>query len=133
LNVEILSVCDFAQDALGKLNVFGAFDAITAQDFPTVHPLMCVAVRVRFQVYELGDHNVRLEIKNADGDNLVPPLDGTLSVNGIGGDSACANMALNIANLKLEREGSWKLTLTIDGQERSSIPLFVRKLLQKQV
>ena len=33
--------------------------------------------------------------------------------------SACANMALNMANLRLEREGAWRLVLYVDGQERS--------------
>jgi hypothetical protein len=129
MHVEILALCDFAQDAMGKLNVIGAFDAITVREFPSVHPLMCVAARIRFQVYELGNHEMRIEIVDNEGNRLAPPLDGQMGVNGIGGDSACANLALNIANLRVEREGSWKLALSIDGQERASVPLYIRKAL----
>jgi len=128
----MLALCDFAQDVMGKLHVVGAFDAITVRDFPSVHPLMCVAARVRFQVYELGAHDVRIELVGNDGDRLAPVLEGSLNVNGIGGDSACANMALNIFNLRVEREGSWRLVFSIDGQERASVPLFVRKALEKR-
>lgn len=127
MHVEILALCDFAQDAMGKLNVVGAFDAITVHNFPSVHPLMCVAARIRFQVYELGTHTVRMELVDNAGERLVPPVEGSLNVNGIGGDSACANMALNMVNLRLEREGSWRLIFSIDGQERASVPLYIRK------
>ncbi|PKL23422.1 MAG: hypothetical protein CVV47_14370 [Spirochaetae bacterium HGW-Spirochaetae-3] len=127
MNVEILALCDFAQDASGKLTVLGAFDAITVREFPSVHQLLCVAARVRFQVYELGAHAMRIDLVDASGDRLAPPLEGSMHVNGIGGDSACANLALNVFNLRLEREGSWRLVLSIDGQERASTPLYVRK------
>jgi len=127
MNIEMLAICDFAQDASGKLTVVGAFDAITVRDFPAAHPLLCVAARIRFQVYELGAHAMRIDIVDASGDRLAPPLEGSLNVNGIGGDSACANMALNVVNLRVEREGSWRLALSIDGQERASVPLYVRK------
>lgn len=131
MNVEILALCDFAQDAAGKLTVLGAFDAITVRDFPTVHQLMCIAARIRFQVYELGAHAMRIDIVDASGDRLAPPLEGSMSVNGIGGDSACANLALNVSNLRLDREGSWRLVLSIDGQERASVPLYIRKTVKQ--
>jgi hypothetical protein len=127
MHIEILALCDFAQDAMGKLNIVGAFDAITVREFPSVHPLMCVAVRIRFQVYELGNHSVRMELVDSSGDRLTPPLDGSMNVDGIGGDTACTNLALNIVNLRVEREGSWKLVLSIDGQERASVPLYIRR------
>jgi len=127
MHVEILALCDFAQDVMGKLNIVGAFDAITVREFPSVHPFMCVAARIRFQVYELGNHSVRMELVDGAGDRLAPALDGAMNVDGIGGDSACANLALNIVNLRVEREGSWKLSLSIDGQERASVPLYIRR------
>lgn len=127
MHVEILALCDFAQDTMGKLNIVGAFDAITVHGFPSVHPLMCVAARIRFQVYELGAHQVSMELVDNAGDRLAPSVEGALNVNGIGGDSACANLALNIVNLRLEREGSWRLVFSIDGQERASVPLYIRK------
>ncbi len=123
----MLALCDYAQDVLGKLTVIGAFDAITAREFPSTHPLLCVAARIRFQVYELGRRELRVELVDASGDPMVPPVEGVMNVNGIGGGSACANMALNMANLRLEREGAWRLVLYVDGQERASVPLFVRK------
>ncbi|MFH2113275.1 MAG: hypothetical protein ABIJ86_02050 [Spirochaetota bacterium] len=127
MTIEILGLCDFAQDAYGKLTLVGAFDAITVHDFPAVHPFMCVAARIRFPIYELGEHTVRVEIIGPDGSFLVPPMDGKLAVNGIGGDSACANLTLNLMNLHLKDETSWRINLAIDGHEKAMIPLYIRK------
>ena len=127
MTVEIFGLCDFAQDAYGKLTLIGAFDAITVRDFPAAHPFMCVAARIRFPIYELGEHSVRVEIKDPDGGFLVPALDGKLAVNGIGGDSACANLTLNLMNLQLKGETSWRVSLSIDGHEKAMIPLYIRK------
>ena len=57
----------------------------------------------------------------------MPPLLGSMTVDGIGGDSACTNLTLNLMNLRWEREGTWRVTLFIDGQEQAQLPLFVRK------
>jgi hypothetical protein len=127
MTVEIFGVCDFAQDNAGKLTLIGTFDAITVRDLPAVHPFMCVAARIRFPVYELGEHTIRVEIKDADSSLLVPPIDGKLAVNGIGGDSACANLTLNLINLNFRTEASWRVSLFIDGHEKAVIPLYIRK------
>ncbi len=128
MTVELFTTCDFAQESVGKLTVVGAFDAITVREFPAMHPYLCIAARVRFPVYELGQKQVRIEISDAEGTQLAPAMDGRISVDGIGGDSACTNLTLNLFNLRLEREGTWKVSLSLDGQERASIPLYVRRL-----
>ncbi|HAX38223.1 MAG TPA: hypothetical protein DCY05_10840, partial [Spirochaetaceae bacterium] len=128
MTVELLTLSDFAQDAFGKLIVVGVFDAIMVKEFPAVHPFMAIAARIRFPVYELGEHQARVEIKDSSGRQLVPPLDGRLNINNIGTDSACANLTLNLMNLRFEQEMTWHISLQIDGQEKAGIPLFIRKV-----
>ncbi len=132
MTVEVFTLCDFAQDNLGKLTIIGAFDALTVKDFPAVHPFMCVAARIRFAVYELGSHAIRVDIRAPGGEALLPALEGSMSVNGIGKDSACANLTLNLMNVRWETEGSWNVALSIDGHERAQIPLYVRKASMKR-
>jgi hypothetical protein len=127
MTMEVFTLCDFAQDNQGKLTIIGAFDALTVKDFPAVHPFMCVAARIRFAVYELGSHAIRVDIRTHEGEALMPALEGSMSVNGIGKDSACANLTLNLINVRWAKEGSWNIALSIDGLERAQIPLYVRK------
>ncbi len=127
MTVEVFTLCDFAQDNLGKLTIIGAFDALTVKEFPAVHPFMCVAARIRFAVYELGSHAIKVDIRSPEGEALLPSLEGSMSVNGIGRDSACANLTLNLMNVRWAKEGSWNIVLSIDEQERAGIPLYVRK------
>lgn len=125
--VESFTLSDFAQDSFGKLIVVGVFDAIMVKDFPAAHPSMAIAARIRFPVYELGEHSARVEIRDSQGRMLAPPLDGRININNIGTDSACANLTLNLMNIRFEFENTWRISLLIDGQERASIPLFIRR------
>lgn len=111
---------------MGKLTVVGAFDALTVRSFPAIHPVLCIAARVRFAVYELGKHAVRVDIVNAAGERLCPPLEGAMAINVIGTDSSCANLPLTLINVRLEREGSWRVSLSVDGDEKATVPLYVR-------
>ncbi|KAA4222263.1 hypothetical protein F3D15_24370, partial [Bacteroides ovatus] len=47
-NMDILvsTLCDFAADYQGKLCIQGGFDSLVARQFPVVHPVCAVALRV---------------------------------------------------------------------------------------
>ncbi len=127
MHVELFALCDYAQESAGKLTALGIFDAISVREFPAIHPILCLCARIRFPVYELGQRSIHVEISDNQGQHLVPPLDGRVSIDGIGGDSACANVTLTLFNIKMERECSWRVSLSVDGQERAAIPLYIRK------
>ncbi|MCX7023008.1 MAG: hypothetical protein NT080_00115 [Spirochaetes bacterium] len=131
MTVEIFALCDFAQDVGGKLTVVGAFDTIFVRELPARHPLMSIALRLRFPVYELGDHAVRVTIRKSDGDLLIPAFEGKLKVNGIGNDSAVTDLAIHLNQVAFERTESLKIVLEADGAEAAVIPLYVRLLPQQ--
>ena len=59
MHIEVFSLCDAATvDAGGKLNILGAFDTIWAANIPVVYPHFGVALRVRFNSIERGEHKV---------------------------------------------------------------------------
>lgn len=128
MDVEIFALCDFAQDVSGKLTIIGAFDTIFARELPVRHPLLCVALRMRFPVYQLGDHDICISLQNQDGDNVIPPFSGKLSVNGIGNDSGLADLAVHLNGIQFEREERLRAQLTVDGTDMASVPLYVRKM-----
>ncbi len=128
MNVELFALCDFAQDVAGKITVVGAFDSIFVREFPGRHPFMSIAVRLRFPVYELGEHSVRISLRGSNGDLVIPPFEGKLSVNGIGNDSAVTNLTIHMNQVTFERGDSLKFTLEVDGAEAATLPLYVRQM-----
>ncbi len=127
MKVEMFVLCDAATDYVGKLNVLGTFDSIHARQVPAVHPLCAVAMRLRFERIERGPHKIRVNMIDADGNLIIPPLDAGLQVNLPEGASSCAiNMVLNLQSLKFDKFGEYSVDLLIDGQPAAALPLFVR-------
>lgn len=61
MEVEIFALCDAATDYGGRLNLLGTFEQIRTKQFPAAHPHFAVALRIRFERIEEGDHPVRIK------------------------------------------------------------------------
>lgn len=132
MDVEAFLLCDCATDQQGKLNILGAFDNIWTKQVPTVHPACTIAARVRFSKIEEGEHKIRINIIDADGNIAGPDLHDTISVRiPPNEDSRIQNLILNIQGLKLERYGQYRVDLAINGRQAASVPLKVRKIPEK--
>jgi hypothetical protein len=127
MNVEVFALCEAATDSQGKLNILGAFDGIWTKTVPAIHPQCAVAIRLRFNRIEQGDHKIALHFVDDDGKMIIPPLNAGIQVNfGQDQSSGIANLVLNIQGLKLEKYGEYCINLAIDGRQEASIPLFVK-------
>ena len=125
--VDIFTLCDFAQESGGKLTVIGAFDTVFARQFPAMHPYMCLAMRLRFYIHEEGTHPIRIEFAGPDGAEVVNPIEGELSVLDFAGSSRVVHSVFNFVSTPIEREGTIGITLSVDGREALTSPLYVRK------
>jgi len=129
MQIEVFSLCDAATVDGGKLNILGAFDTIGARNIPVVHPQCAIALRVRFDSIERGQHRVVVNVVDVDGANVIPPAHGTIDINFSDEQrSGSANLIINIQMLKLQRFGEHSIDLAIDGRVEGSLPLFVRQL-----
>ncbi len=129
MKVEMFVLCDAATECVGKLNILGTFDSIHARGVPAIHPMCAVAIRLRFDWSERGDHKIRVNMIDADGRLVIPSLDAGLQVRLIEGMSSCAiNLVLNLQSLKFERLGEHSIDLLVDGLQVASAPLFVRQM-----
>lgn len=134
MNIEAFLLCDAATDQQGKLNILGAFDNIWAKKMPTVHPACAIAVRIRFEKVEEGNHPIRINIIDEDGKPTGPKLDGNVNVRvGDDMDSAVTNMVLNIQGLKFEKYGQYRIDIAIDNQMKGSLPFHVREVPNQPV
>jgi hypothetical protein len=129
LDVEIFALCDAATEHGGKLNILGTFDTIRAQQFPVVHPLCAIVIRVRFARVENGTHPFRIDFIDADGRPVIPDLNGNINIQVPDGmDSSTANLVLNLAGVKFERAGQYSIDLAIDARHERSLPIHVSQL-----
>jgi len=126
MNIEIYSLCDAATNDFGKLNVLGAFDTIWARNMPVTHPHCAVALRIRFDSIEKGEHKIAVNFVDLDGKNIIPPMNGAINVSFPDTQrSGSANLVLNIQGLKLEKYGEYSIDLAIDGRREGALPLLV--------
>jgi len=129
MDVEAFLLCDAATDQQGKLNVLGAFDTVFTKEVPVVHPACAVAARIRFSKVEQGEHAVRICVIDQDGKEVVPKLDGKVSVRlAQDAGSMAVNLVLNFQRLKLPDYGEYSIDLLIDGEQKASLPFFVRSI-----
>jgi hypothetical protein len=80
MEIEIFTLCDFAQDNSGKLTVVGTFDGIHSKQFPFVQANFSVACRLRFSEKEIGEHHMRLRLIDMDGKEIVQPIQGNMNI-----------------------------------------------------
>jgi len=126
MEVEIFALCDAAADYGGKLSLLGTFDSIQVKQFPATHPHCAVALRVRFERIEEGDHRVRINIVDEDGKSIAPSVDGNIEVRFPPNfSSVCANMVLNITGMKFDKPGRYAIDLAIDTRHERSLPINV--------
>ena len=128
MQIEIFVLCDAATADHGKLNMLGAFDSIWVSKLPAVHAQCAILLRVRFEKIERGEHKVAVNFVDIDGKNVMPPAQGNLSIKFPDEQkSFSSNLILNIQGVKFERAGEYSIDLAIDGQQKASLPLFVRE------
>jgi hypothetical protein len=126
MHIEVFSLCDAATADIGKLNILGVFDTIGVADIPAVHPQCAIALRMRFEHDERGEHRVTVNFVDMDGKHIIPSANGNININFSDTQkSVAANLILNIQGLKLERYGQYSIDLAIDGRREASLPFFV--------
>ncbi len=122
----VAALCDAATDYGGKLNILGAFDTIFATKLPVVHPNCAVALRMSFNKFEEGHHEVRVDVVNDDGAPLGPPMQVPLQIEVPDEIEAVSrNIIINIQNWQFGSEGNFALNVSVDGRHETSIPLRV--------
>ncbi len=127
MKIELFSFCDFAQENNGKLTIVGTFDTIIARSFPCVHPQFSVVIRIRFDLWEFSAHKFRIESVDLSGSPCTDPIEGTVSVSGVGNATAVSHLLFTISSLNFKSAGMINFVLFIDGRELASIPLYIRK------
>ncbi len=126
MKIEAFLLCDAATDAVGKLNVLGAFDRIFLKQVPGVYQGATVAMRVRFDRSEVGTHHFEIRFIDQDGRDIIKALNGQVDVNfGSDAHSGAMNFILHIVRVQFAYFGEYQLDLRFNNEIRASLPLTV--------
>ena len=108
----------------GRLVLSAPFDHIGASAAP-IHQMCSVAIRVRFELTEVGECPFKFNVIDADGQPVIPPLQGNAQIAAQPGQmSSCLTMAIGM-NLTLPKPGRYSVRLTLKGLQIASLPLDV--------
>ena len=80
MEIEIFTLCDFAQDNGGKLIIVGTFDSMQAKAFPVRHPACAIACRLRFSKKEHGPHSITVRVIDGQNNEFVQTLEAEIMV-----------------------------------------------------
>jgi hypothetical protein len=133
MKIEILTFCDFAQENQGKLTIVGTFDTIIAPKFPCFHASLWLVLRMRFDIWEFGPHEFRIETHDLNGETQMNPISGKIDVNGAGNATAVSHLVLGVGNLQFKAPGVVNFVIYIDNKELSTVPLYLREVGQQQI
>jgi hypothetical protein len=127
MNVQIAVLCDAATDDRGKLNLLGAFDTIITPQLPAVHPQCSIALRVTFMGEDEGQHRLRLAFVDADGRNVMAPMDIPVEVQ-LPEDThfVTRNFIINIQQMKFASAGLYSIDAFFDDHLAIGMPLLVK-------
>ena len=129
MEIEIFTLCDFAQDNSGKLTVVGTFDGINSKQFPFTQANFSVACRLRFAEKETGSHDMRLRFIDIDGKEILQPIQGQMNIpKPINGQYSTINLVFNLSQIKFDKAGRYSFELYIDDEWESGLPLFVNQI-----
>ena len=128
MDLEIFTICDYAQEMAGKLVMIGVFDTINATKLPANHPTMAIAARMRFELAERGQHSFRVSMLDPERKNVIPPLNGDVNVQiSPAADSGTANLVLGLAGVQFELFGKHVITLALDDEEIKTVPFYIKQ------
>lgn len=126
MQVQVAVLCDAATDSMGKLNILGAFDALMAREFPIVHPMCAVAVRLMFERHEEGTRKLEIRFVDDDGHEIIDRIEGQLSTQiPPNRPFVSQNMVLNLQRIEFKKPGRYEVDIFIDGTLATAIPLSV--------
>jgi hypothetical protein len=130
MEIEIFTLCDFAQDNNNKLTVVGTFDSIHSKQFPFIQQSFSVACRLRFSEKEVGEHDMRLRFIDGKGKEFIKPVEGKMNIaEPKNGQYSAVNLVFNFNQVKIEKPGRYSFELYINDEWASGLPLFVNQIL----
>lgn len=135
IQVDYFVLADAVAAVGGKHYIHGGgWDTLTTNGFPTVHPTMGAAVRLRVPWHDTNRPvQIELDVLDADGRSILPnppgPPSGMLNIGRPPelpfGDDQVLQLAFPLNNLRFDQPGHYVVSLRLAGEEVARAPFRV--------
>lgn len=125
MKISIFTLCDYAQNNLGKLSIIGTFNKISSNKFPFIYQAsFCIVAKIT----SATSINKSFEVSSIapDGNQFIAPFKGNMQINVPEGstEEQSADFIININSPEFKVPGTYKFILTI-GEESFSQDLYL--------
>ena len=123
MKVDILTLCDNAQDYNGKLVIVGAMNEIVVQKVPASIPELAIVARTIIEEEDEDSHEIEITFNSCDMDKttLFPPFKTVLNTKGNKGKTVYSNVIMRLNNVSLPCTGKYVVKFRIDTIERETL------------
>ena len=134
MDLPILLLADYANvERGGKLNVMGIFDRIMATGFPMVQPEMFLVMKLSASPAEYGTtRKLRVKLMNEDATEALVDWSRDIEVPEGQGQRVEINQFLGLAGTLFPAEGTYRFYVTVDNDEKGSLPVAVVRVAPEE-
>ena len=124
-------LCDAAVDSNGKLTAVGVgLDTLSAEQIPFQHQRLCLVTSFRYEAEDAGQRNLRLQIVEADGRDLVPQQEEAFPFPVPREPKASARFMHEFNGLQFNAWGTHEFRIFLDEEQVVAVPLNVVQALE---
>lgn len=123
MKIDILTLCDNAQEYNGKLVIVGALNEIVVPKVPAIIPELAVVARTIIEDETAERHEIEITASNASTgkEGLLPPFKTILETKGNTGKTVYSNVIVRMNNLTIPEAGKYVVKFRIDTSESDTL------------
>lgn len=125
MKTELLTLCDAAQEYIGKCVIVGTFNEFSSESFPAMIPNVSLVFRIAFEPNEYIDSNIIIKAYNvADPDFPIVNLNAAvLNKPSNNSKRSFTNGILKLDGLQIPKPGTYRFEVSI-GDFKDDIELY---------
>ena len=116
MQIEIFTMCDSAQDYMGKLVIVGTFNHIHTNVLPVMSPGFSIAGRIEYT--EGGVKGYKLSIKDPDNNDFIPSHNWSSEVKMENEHIGHTNFCLSLNQIVFNKAGMYRVILETEDVSR---------------
>jgi hypothetical protein len=122
--VDFAFICDYAEVS-NKINALGiGFDTIYASEVPIRHRSFSLVLKLRANIVEVGEKNIKISLIDEDGKNIIPDMNAKIIIpKPPEGLESKAQLAIGFDNVEFPRYGSYSIHVVVEGHDIVPIPI----------